>query len=266
MNTRELFAAIAAVSAATLSAALQPPAPGPATPPARQDPAAPPPKPAPEQTKPPTPAPASEPTPRRQPLPSLDEALGIAQPSEATKPPQPTPGTTPSVPPLPGDLDRALSGEAPGNELQRAVALMERSANRLESAGDTSIDTQRVQEETVRLLEALLKRSGQKQSQQQSSSQQKPQDQSEQQQQPNQSQQSQSEQRQQTGSDPSNDSERGGTRDAQLRPAIDAARAAWGNLPQRVRQLLMQGSGDSFSKEYQRLTEEYYKRLGEGSN
>jgi len=47
---------------------------------------------------------------------------------------------------------------------------------------------------------------------------------------------------------------------------MEAARAAWGNLPQRVRQLLMQGSGDQFSKEYQRLTEEYYKRLGEQGN
>lgn len=259
MNVRALIVATAGISASTLIAGQQPPAPVP-------DPSVQPTQPAPQPPKPgstPPPSPAQAPPPR--PLPTLDEALGIAKPSEKPKDQPPAIDAAPSTPPLPSDLERALGGEAQENELQRAVALMERSAHRLESASDTSLETQRVQEETVRLLDALIKKSGKKQ-QQQSSSQQKQQDQSEQQQQPNQSQQSQSEQRQQAGSDPSNDPERGGTKNAQLRPAIDAARAAWGNLPQRVRQLLMQGSGDSFSKEYQRLTEEYYKRLGEGSN
>ncbi len=263
MNLRAISAVLAGVSAASLFAAIQPPAPGQAPVPSKPDPAVP--QPAAMPATPPSTTPAPKPTPPKQPLPSLDEALGIAKPSETNKPALPGSDAAPAVPPLPGDLERALNAEAPANELQRAVTLMERSAKRLETAGDTSIDTQRVQEETVRLLEALIKKSGQKQNQQ-SSSQQKPQDGSKQQQQPNQSQQSQSEQRPQPGSDPSNDPERGGTRNAQLRPAIDGARAAWGNLPQRVRQLLMQGSGDQFSKEYQRLTEEYYKRLGEGSN
>lgn len=198
-------------------------------------------------------------------MPSLDEALGLAKPGDKPKAP-PTPAE--GKPVLPSDLDKALNsdGAAPANELERAVALMEQSAGRLEKSKDTSLDTQRVQEETVRLLDTLLKKSGQKKNQQ-SKGQQKPQDQQQQQQQqPSQSQQSQEQQRPQQGTDPSNDPQRGGNTNAQMRPGIDAARAAWGNLPQRVRQLLMQGSGDSFSKEYQRLTEEYYKRLGEQGN
>jgi len=204
-------------------------------------------------TSPATPAPTA--------LPSLDEALGLTKPADKPKPTEPKPAVG-------GDLDRALSSDGPagGGELERAVALMDRSAGALEKGADTSIDTQRMQEETVRLLDALIKKSGQKkQSSQQKQQNQQQRDQN-QQQQPNQSQQSQSQQQQTPGGEPSDSPERGGTRNAQLRPGIEGARAAWGNLPQRIRQLLMQGSGDQFSKEYQRLTEEYYKRLGEQGN
>ncbi|HYD00026.1 MAG TPA: hypothetical protein VEB22_02270 [Phycisphaerales bacterium] len=233
-------------------------------PPAQTPPAAPPsppasPRPAPPGTSQPLAAPAkTEPPPT---LPSLDEALGLAKPGE--KPEGKKPNAKP--PGITDDLQKALSGEKPGDELQRAVALMEQSAGRLEKAKDTSLETQRVQEETVRLLDALIKKSSQKQNPR--SNQQKPQDQQQnQQQQPNQSQQSQAQQRPQDTPDPNDTADRGGNPNAQLRPGIEAARAAWGNLPQRVRQLLMQGSGDQFSKEYQRLTEEYYKRLGEQGN
>ncbi len=37
----------------------------------------------------------------------------------------------------------------------------------------------------------------------------------------------------------------------------------WGNLPERIRQDLLQGRNDKFSSMYRRLTEEYYKRLAE---
>lgn len=211
-------------------------------------------KPAPA-TQPPTATPPP-PTPTQPSTPSLDEMLGLAKPKD--KPATPPPDAKPAIP---GALDRALKGEEEGNELQRAVTLMSESAKRLESGKDTSIETQRVQEETVRLLDALVKKGNQKKNpQNKPQNQQQKQDQ--QQQQPNQSQQSQTDQTQ-PGQETSPSVERGGTTNSLLRPGIDAARAAWGNLPQRVRQLLMQGSGDQFSKEYQRLTEEYYKRLGE---
>jgi hypothetical protein len=241
------------VACAGLVCGGQPPTQTPPTPPAEKPttqpaPAAPPPTPA-----PPTTPPA---------VPSLDDVLGLTKPGDK---PKDTTITEPTAkkPELPGELERALKGEEEGNELQRAVALMDQSAKRLEGAKDTSLETQRMQEETVRLLDALVKKGNKK-----NNPQNKPQDQQQQQQQqqPNQSQQSQAEQAQKPAPDPSANPDRGGTTSAQLRPGIDAARAAWGNLPQRVRQLLMQGSGDQFSKEYQRLTEEYYKRLGEGGS
>ncbi len=52
-------------------------------------------------------------------------------------------------------------------------------------------------------------------------------------------------------------------RDGALRPGLDAARAAWGSLPERLRDMLLQGSGEKFSTTYERLTEEYYRRLAE---
>ena len=234
---------VALMLAAGLACGVQPPA------------EKPPEKPAPT---PPTPAqPATPPA-----MPSLDDALGLSKPSDKPKDPSAQPAVT--KPALPSALDRALKGEEDGNELQRAVALMDQSAKRLEGSDGTSLETQRMQEETVRLLDTLVKK-GNKKNKPQSKPQGKPQDgEKKPEQQPSQSQQSQAEKAQKPGGDTSPDPERGGNTNAQLRPGIDAARAAWGNLPQRVRQLLMQGSGDQFSKEYQRLTEEYYKRLGEG--
>ncbi len=58
----------------------------------------------------------------------------------------------------------------------------------------------------------------------------------------------------------------GGPQDAQLRDTLDTARAAWGSLPERVREALQQGSEDFYSRVYNSLTESYYKRLaGEGT-
>ncbi|MFT3686615.1 MAG: hypothetical protein QM783_17140 [Phycisphaerales bacterium] len=228
----------------------------PSTPPTPSKPAGPPAK----QIEPGKPAgtpPTTTPPADKPPAPSLDDVLGLTKPETQ---PKKTDGQGTAVP---GDLARALNGEEAGNELERAVALMNESAKRLESDKDTSLNTQRMQEETVKLLDALVKKNNQKKNNQNKQQQQQQQQDQQQQQQPSQSQQSQQQQQQQPGQDTSPSVDRGGTTSARLRPGMEAARAAWGNLPQRVRQLLVQGSGDQFSKEYQRLTEEYYKRLGE---
>ena len=54
-----------------------------------------------------------------------------------------------------------------------------------------------------------------------------------------------------------------GRRNGALNPALDAARAAWGNLPDRVREMLVQGTNDRFSDIYKKQTEEYYRKLAE---
>ena len=51
--------------------------------------------------------------------------------------------------------------------------------------------------------------------------------------------------------------------DGSLRPQEAADLAAWGALPARVRDALMQGAADKYSTMYQRLTESYYRRLAE---
>ncbi len=45
--------------------------------------------------------------------------------------------------------------------------------------------------------------------------------------------------------------------------APPGAGAAWGNLPARLRDALLQGSGDVTSAKWEALTREYYKRLAE---
>ena len=54
-----------------------------------------------------------------------------------------------------------------------------------------------------------------------------------------------------------------GLRTGALRPEEAADLAAWGSLPERVRDALVQGSSDSFSAAYRRLTEAYYRMLAE---
>ena len=44
---------------------------------------------------------------------------------------------------------------------------------------------------------------------------------------------------------------------------FDENRTEWGQLPQRIRDMLLQGRGEKFSSLYQRLTQEYYRRLAE---
>lgn len=48
-----------------------------------------------------------------------------------------------------------------------------------------------------------------------------------------------------------------------LNTIIDESRAEWGNLPQRVRDMIEQGMQDRISSMYKRLTEDYYRRLAE---
>ena len=44
---------------------------------------------------------------------------------------------------------------------------------------------------------------------------------------------------------------------------IDETYQEWGNLPARVRDVLTQGRNQPFSRLYEQLTREYYRRLAE---
>jgi hypothetical protein len=202
-------------------------------------------------------------------MPSLDDLLGTKGDKPAS--PAPAPATLPedgaaTTPPDPAraNLDRVLSGEEIGEAFKQAVALMGDAAKRLEGGKDPGLDTQRVQEDVIRRLDQLLSSLQQQQSSSSSSS-------SSQGQQDAQGQKSQPSQRkpgskpgsEQPGGEGNQESQGPPRQEGPLRPGLDSARAAWGALPARVRDMLLQGSEDRFSARYQAMTEAYYRRLAE---
>lgn len=187
--------------------------------------------------------------PEAEPLPTLDELLGL-------------------------ESDDAANGDAVEQELENeleqadaisdvfleAVGLMSQSADRLADERDTGVVTQRIQEDILKMLEQLIDdaEQGSPSGSSGSSSQQQ---QQQQQAQPNQGQQQQGENQGGEG-DPDQFSDA---------PAGQAARpgeasmnaAAWGALPERLRDALLQGSAEGYSSMYRSLTEAYYRRLAE---
>lgn len=219
-------------------------------------------------------APASPPKGLR----SLDEQLGLT-PTPAGGPGGAAPVPTPNQ----QDLTDRLNDTKLEDSFKEAIALMNRAASRLSDHRDVSIDTQRIQEEAIRRLdqtlsEAKKRQQKQKQSSSSSSSQQnsQPQQTDAQGQQPQQPQSGMTpEERARQEAAQRAAAQRAAEANANLSPpererealraALEASRAAWGNLPERVRQSLMQGSGEKFSTVYQQMTVDYYKRLAEQS-
>lgn len=203
--------------------------------------------------------PAPPPTPPSDDLPSLDEALGLDEAVPAKDGEQ-----SPAKPPAKPDsaLDRQLRDEAEGDDFVQAVSLMDQIAGRLESAKDTGLDTQRLQEEALRKLDKLIddaKKNSQQQRQKKKPQQQQQQNQQQQQQSSQQQQQQQNQQAQNEGQ--VTDHSKG--REGQLRQLTPGGSAAWGSLPEHIRSSLMQGFSDRFSSMYQEMTEAYYRRLAE---
>jgi hypothetical protein len=204
------------------------------------------------------------------PAPTLDELLGLPAPKkdEANKagdPSAPQPSAAERGPA--GDagqkaLDRKLSDAEAAEQFEQAVALMGDVAERLKGSKDTGLPTQRVQEDILRKLDMVIKQAENNRQQKQRSSSKSQQKQ--QQQQSQQQQQQQSTQRQSQRSNDSNENAQPpGAQQGALNPELAARGQAWGALPQRVREALVQGNADKYSSLYQRWTEEYYKRLAE---
>lgn len=231
-----------------------------------------------QQTKPVTPGPATKPVapppvapptaapekPKPSSPPSLDELLGLTPSAAEAKPGD----TSKSVDSKPADdasnveLDRLLSAAEMGDVFKQAVTLMNDAAKRLNEKQDSSVQTQRIQEDVVRKLDQLLASLDQQQQQQQQPQPQQQQDKPQNQPQSKQQQERQQGEDQGDGTDPQ-EGERPTLKQGALGPQVESARAAWGALPARVREMLMQGSGDRFSSRYKQMTEEYYKRLAE---
>ncbi|CAN5795117.1 hypothetical protein BH11PLA1_BH11PLA1_23600 [soil metagenome] len=226
-----------------------------------------------------TPTPAA---PARPAEPTLDELLGLTKKSDPS-PAGANPGPANGLPgALRQDLNERLKG-AGGEALERAATLMNRAAERLERAGDASLETQRVQQETLDALDQVISQAKKQQGKSSKSSSSSSKSSKQQQQQQSQAQQQESAAQKgareaaekaaaQAAAEAQARTQRGegdgrtdlpGRRDGALAPGIESARAAWGALPARVRDALVQGSGEKFSTLYQRSTEEFYRRLAE---
>ena len=237
------------------------------------------PPPAPAQAPVPTPPATETPPPSTDPLPadpapapapprSLDELLGIEGESESQ-------GEAAVGPPA-GDpaLDAALGGGSLDDMFQRALDGMRQAAGDLEERR-TGLDTQRTQEEVMRRLEMLIDEARRQQQQRQSSSSSSSSSSQQQQQQPQQdpgSQQSRSPSQSQAqaaaeaaanGTEPQDGENAPSFQDGPLDGAMAESGEEWGALPQRVREMLLQGRSDRFSSLYERLTRAYYRRLAE---
>ena len=145
--------------------------------------------------------------------------------------------------------------------LKQAITLMGDAASRLTEHKDPGVGTQRVQEDVVKRLDQLLA-SLDKQQSSSSSPQPQPKD-PKQDPGPKKPSPGKPQAQPQPNGDGMKDHAGPTLQQGQLRPELESARAAWGSLPARVRDMLMQGTEDRFSARYKAMTQEYYKRLAE---
>lgn len=243
-----IVAAALALAGAHASLAQSSPVPAP-TPPAK-----------PAETRP------AEARPSTPPARSLDDLLGIPRPKPGEQSDKPADAAPP--PDAAGqaqrDLERALRGESLGDMFQEAITLMRDTASRIDARQDIGATTQRMQEEILARLDAVIAKAEQQSNQNQQQQQQSGQSR-EQQRQPGQQQRQPGSEADQPQQGESVDATGASSRqDAQQsRGWIESAQPTWGRLPVRLRDALLQGAGDTFSSMYERMTEEYYRRLAE---
>lgn len=187
-------------------------------------------------------------------LPSLDELLGLEPEGREGGERAPTREEL--------ELERRLTAQEAEDAFKDAVRQMGEVADALRVARDPGVLTQRAQEDIIRKLEMLIEQAEQNSSSSSSQSRSQGQPRPQQRQQPGR------QQGQQSQSSNSQGDNRGemlppGGEAGSLRDLLDAAQAAWGSLPPRVRDVLLQGSSDRFSTLYESMTEEYYRRLAE---
>lgn len=191
--------------------------------------------------------------PEDDPLPTLDELLGLdsAEETDGEDVAEETDATG-------AELDRELDpGKPIADEFLEAVGLMRESATRLSGQTDTGVVTQRLQEDILRRLDELIDKAGEQSSSSSSSSSEQEQ---QQRQQPNQQSRDENQANINENQDTTNPP---GGQDARLGAQATLDGARWGNLPERLRDALLQGSSDSYSSLYKSMTETYYRRLAE---
>ncbi|MCW5754167.1 MAG: hypothetical protein KIT24_05590 [Phycisphaeraceae bacterium] len=186
--------------------------------------------------------------------PDLDELLGLP-PERSTRGGASGEVLPEAQDPSRAQLERRLAAEQANERFREAVQLMGESARRLGDARDVGIRTQRLQQEILTKLDQVIASAQQGGGSSSSSSSSQPPQQP--QRQPNQA----------SAGQQHGDGERADMgpqhRDGPLNPELATSHAAWGALPDRVRDALVQGTNDPFSTMYRALTEAYYRRLAE---
>jgi hypothetical protein len=209
---------------------------------------------------------SGQPTPPKDAPKSLDDLLGVPQSEGAGASAEDAARREQEK-----RLEKSLDEASMSDLVQRALDGMKTASDRLSDAKDAGLGTQRVQEEVVKTLDRLLQEAQRRQSKSSSSSQssgkrdakQDPSEKNGQQQ--KQQQRKQPKPSQSSGSSDSTDDSREGSREDAVAETqeLTESRIEWGRLPERVRELVLQGRRDRVSTIYERLTREYYRRLAE---
>ncbi|MCP3903888.1 MAG: hypothetical protein GY715_09655 [Planctomycetes bacterium] len=201
-------------------------------------------------------------TPPRSTPPSLDELLGLDEEPDGE---EAKPAERVADEAAERELQRRLNEEKIGDAFAVAIRKMGVAADQLDQEFDTGLGTQRVQEEVLDKLAFLLDAARKQNASGSSSSSSQSQSREEQQKKPGEQRSQQAQ-----GSPQAQGSESNERADAppgealrDLNTVLDESRTEWGNLPQRVREVLLQGRREKFSSLYEELTREYYRRLAE---
>jgi hypothetical protein len=199
--------------------------------------------------------------------PSLDDLLGIpAEEKDANAQDAATQDQS-------EELERKLNEVELADAFQVAIAKMSLSAELLEKKFDPGLGTQRVQEDIIAKLAQLLDQARRQQGKSSSSSsssssqqQQQQKDASNQNQQGKQQSKAQDQQNGNQRNQNATNSQEGDPppfQEGDINQVMEETRTEWGGLPQRVRDMLLQGRKERPSRLYEQLTSEYYKRLAE---
>lgn len=202
--------------------------------------------------------------PPRPAAPTLDDLLGIEEDAPGSDP-----QTDAAAAEAARRLDERLRERPIADDFREAIAGMEMSESLLreaeEHSGELGLGLQRVQEEVIRRLQTLID-SAARQRQQSRSSSSSSSSQSSQQSSPSQQSGESSgsgERRRDGAASEGSNAEPPSFEQAELGRLLEEGRVEWGALPERVRELVRQGSRDRVSSIYRRLTEQYYRRLAE---
>lgn len=209
---------------------------------------------------------------------SLDDVLGIPGSGGAEGRQGSGDDSAPAQDKASDRVDQALDEKAIEDLMHQALGSMRVSAERLGKETDVGIGTQRVQQDVIAKLDALIEEAKKRckggKCGGSSSSCQNPGEQKDGDGKPGESQKSnESRSRKDAGKAAAraSGSDAAGAEPPPIDPTdegtlLDESRAEWGNLPERVRDLIRQGSRDRIAALYQRLTEEYYRRMAEDAS